>query len=175
MAPPKKFLWQKSRLFWNAPCIVYFAFLSSLGTKAPRWEGSLLTVCTRRNAGRTRLAHAVNHPRNSDLQLHTRSKTLEMKSCSCTRGQKGRTVALRLVQTVKRDLYQWGAFVPNENENAKYKKSLFLQLFKNTIFTMYEWWRFQPYRICLKNLEIKISIEKLYFFLVHLERSIKKN
>ena len=60
------------------------------------------------------------------LDLHTRSKTLEMKSCSCTRGQKGRTVALRLVQTVKRDPSQWGAFVPNEDENAKYKKSLFL-------------------------------------------------
>ena len=37
------------------------------------------------------------------LDLHARSTTLEIKICSCTRGQKGRTVALRLVQTVKRD------------------------------------------------------------------------
>ena len=55
--------------------------------------------------------------------MHTRSKTLEIKS---SRGQKGRAVALRLVQTVKKDASQWGAFVPNEDENAKYKKSLFL-------------------------------------------------
>ena len=74
---------------------------------------------------RTAVAHAV--------------KTLEMKSCSCTRGQKGRTVALRLVQTVKRDPSQWGTFVPDEDENAKYKKVCFCtKLFKNTIFTMYE-------------------------------------
>ena len=39
---------------------------------------------------------------------------------------------------------------------------------------MYEWWQFQRYRICLKHLEIRISIEKIYFFLVHLEGSIKK-
>ena len=39
---------------------------------------------------------------------------------------------------------------------------------------MYEWWRFQRYRIYLKNLEIRISIEKLNFFLVHLEGSNKK-
>ena len=38
---------------------------------------------------------------------------------------------------------------------------------------MYEWWRFQRYRICLKKLEIRISIEKLNFFLLHLERSIQ--
>ena len=48
------------------------------------------------------------------------------------------------------------------------------KLFENTIFTMYEWWRFQRYRICLKNLKIRISIEKLNFFLVHLEGSVKK-
>ena len=42
------------------------------------------------------------------------------------RGQKGRIVALRLAQTVKKDPSQRGAFVPNEDENAKYKKSLFL-------------------------------------------------
>ena len=29
---------------------LYFAFSSSLGTKAPRWERSFLTVCTSRNA-----------------------------------------------------------------------------------------------------------------------------
>ena len=39
------------------------------------------------------------HLSRGALDLHTRSTTLEMKSCSCTRGQKGRTVALRLVQT----------------------------------------------------------------------------
>ena len=41
---------------------------------------------------------------------------------------------------------------------------------------MYEWWRYQPYRICLKKLEIRIGIEKLNFFLllVHLVGSIKK-
>ena len=49
------------------------------------------------------------------------------------------------------------------------------KLFKNTIFTMDERWRFQRYRICLKNLEIRINIEKLNFFLVHLKGSIKKN
>ena len=38
---------------------------------------------------------------------------------------------------------------------------------------MYEWWRFQRYRICLQKLEIRISIEKLNFFLVHLLRSIQ--
>ena len=58
------------------------------------------------------------------LDLHTRLTTLEIKIC--TRGQKGRVVALRLVQTVKKDPSQRGAFVPNEDENAKYKKSLFL-------------------------------------------------
>ena len=58
--------------------------------------------------------------------MHTRSKTLEIMSFSCTRGQKGRAVALRRVQTVKKDPSQRGAFVPNEDENAKYKKSLFL-------------------------------------------------
>ena len=60
------------------------------------------------------------------LDFHTRSKTLEIKSFSCTRGQRGRTVALRLVQTVKKEPSQRGAFVPNEDENAKYKESLFL-------------------------------------------------
>ena len=62
--------------------------------------------------GRTRLAHAVNHPRNLDLQMHTAPKALEIKSFSCTRGQK--------------DPSQRGAFVPNKDENANYKKSLFL-------------------------------------------------
>ena len=62
--------------------------------------------------GRTRLAHAVNHPRNLDLQMHTAPKALELKSFRCTRGRK--------------DPSQRGAFVPNEDENANYKKSLFL-------------------------------------------------
>ena len=39
---------------------------------------------------------------------------------------------------------------------------------------MYEWWRFQRYRICLKKLEIRISIEKLNFFLVHLQGSYQE-
>ena len=60
------------------------------------------------------------------LDLHARSTTLEIKICSCTRGQEGRTVALRLVQTVKRDPSLQRAFVRNKDENAKYKKSLFL-------------------------------------------------
>ena len=38
---------------------------------------------------------------------------------------------------------------------------------------MYEWWRFQRYRIYLKKLEIRISFEKLNFFFVHLEGSIQ--
>ena len=38
---------------------------------------------------------------------------------------------------------------------------------------MYEWWRFLRYRICLKKLEIRKSIETLQFFLVHLEESIE--
>ena len=47
------------------------------------------------------------------------------------------------------------------------------ELFKNTIFIMYEWWRFQWYRICLEKSEIRIGIEKLNFFLLHLVRSIQ--
>ena len=62
--------------------------------------------------GRTRLAHAVNHPCNLDLQMHTAPKVPKIKSFSCTRGQK--------------DPSQRGAFVPNKDENANYKKSLFL-------------------------------------------------
>ena len=42
------------------------------------------------------------------------------------------------------------------------------ELFKNTIFIMYEWWPFQWYCICLEKSEIRIGIEKLNFFLVHL-------
>ena len=38
---------------------------------------------------------------------------------------------------------------------------------------MYELSRFQRYRIYLKKLEIRISIEKLNFFLVHLVGSIQ--
>ena len=72
-----------------------------------------ILVCTQsQDFGRTRLAHAVNHPRNLDLQMHTAPKALEIKSFSSTRGQK--------------DPSQRGAFVPNEDENANYKKSLFL-------------------------------------------------
>ena len=44
---------------------------------------------------------------------------------------------------------------------------------KNTIFTMYEWWRSQRYRTCLKKLDIRIGIEELNFFLVHLVGSIQ--
>ena len=39
---------------------------------------------------------------------------------------------------------------------------------------MYEWWRFQRYRICLKKSEIRIGIEKFNFFLLHLVRSIQR-
>ena len=46
-------------------------------------------------------------------------------------------MALRLVKTVTKNPSQRGAFVPNEDENAKYKKSFCSKLFKNTIFTMY--------------------------------------
>ena len=48
------------------------------------------------------------------------------------------------------------------------------KLFKNTIFIMYEWWRFQQYRICLKKSEIRIGIEKYNFFLVHLVKNPNK-
>ena len=47
------------------------------------------------------------------------------------------------------------------------------KLFKNTIFIMYEWWRFQRYRFCITKSEIRIGIEKFNFFLVHLVRSIQ--
>ena len=51
-------------------------------------------------------------------------------------------------------------FVPNQDLNSKYKTVYFCtKLFKNTIFTMYEWWRFQRYRTCLKKLGIRIGIE----------------
>ena len=30
---------------------------------------------------------------------------------------------------------------------------------------MYEWWRFQRYRTCLKKLDIRIGIEKFNFFI----------
>ena len=39
---------------------------------------------------------------------------------------------------------------------------------------MYEWWRFQQYRICLKKSEIRIGIEKYNFFLVHLVKNPNK-
>ena len=77
-----------------------------------RWERVPLSLYERTFFGRTRLAHSVNHPRNLDLQMHTEPKALEIKSFSCTCGQK--------------DPSQRGAFVPNEDENANYKKSLFL-------------------------------------------------
>ena len=38
---------------------------------------------------------------------------------------------------------------------------------------MYEWWRFQWYRICLEKSGTRIGIEKFNFFLVHLVRSIQ--
>ena len=39
---------------------------------------------------------------------------------------------------------------------------------------MYGWWRFQRYRICLKNLEIRISIEKIIFFYYIWRDQLKK-
>ena len=42
--------------------------------------------------------------------MHTAPKALEIKSFSCTHGQK--------------DPSQRGAFVPNEDENANYKKQV---------------------------------------------------
>ena len=63
---------------------------------------------------------------------------------------------------------------PMKTKMQNIKKVYFcIKLFKNTIFLMYEWWRFQRYRICLKKSEIRIGIEKFNFFLVHLVRSIQ--
>ena len=54
--------------------------------------------------------------------------------------------------------------VPNIDENAKYKKVYFCtKLFKNTIFTTYEWWRFQRYLICFKMLKMRVSIENIFY------------
>ena len=53
------------------------------------------------------------------------------------------------------------------------KVYFFHKLFKNTIFTMYEWWRFQRYCICLKMFEIRIGIENFNFSLVRIVRSIQ--
>ena len=57
---------------------------------------------------------------------------------------------------------------PMKTKMENIKKVYFCtKLFKNTIFIMYEWWRFQWYRICLKKSEIKIGIEKFnYYFLI---------
>ena len=124
------------------------------------------------------------------LDLHTRSTTLEIKICSCTRGQKPSKWRAAVAHAVKKVVpWRCDLFKPSRetlpSEEPLYlmktkmqniKKVCFCtKLFKNTIFTMYEWWRFQWYSICLKNLEVRISIEKLNFFLVHLEGSIKKN
>ena len=72
-------------------------------------------------------------------------------------------------------LYPAGSLLyPMKTKLQNIKKKYFrTELFKNTIFIMYEWWRFQWYRICLENSEIRIGIEKFNFFLVHLVRSIQ--
>ena len=70
---------------------------------------------------------------------HTRSKTLEIRRFSCTRGQKGRAVALRLVQTLKKDPSQRGPLDLMKTKMQNIKKVCFCtKLFKSTIFTMYE-------------------------------------
>ena len=123
------------------------------------------------------------------LDLHTRSTTLEIKICRCTRGQKPSKLRASVAHAVKKvvpwrcDLYKRSRktltsgeplyLMETKMQNIK-KVCLCTKLFKNTIFTMYEWWRFQQYCICLKNLGIRISVEKLNLFLVHLGGSIKK-
>ena len=63
---------------------------------------------------------------------------------------------------------------PMKTKLQNIKKVYFCtELFKNTIFIIYEWWRFQWYRICLEKSEIRIGIEKFNFLLVHLVRSIQ--
>ena len=60
-----------------------------------------------------------------NLRITHRTAASSCTHSTCTRGQKGRTVALRLVQMVKKDPSKRGALVPNEDENAKYKNFVF--------------------------------------------------
>ena len=88
------------------------------------------------------------------------STTLEIKNDSSAIGQKGRTVRCDIDKRSK-ETRSGEPFVPNEDENTKYKKVYFCaNLFKNTIFITYEWWLFQRYRICLKKSEIRIGKKK---------------
>ena len=77
--------------------------------------------------------------------------------------------------TVHNSPYPTGSLLyPMKTKMQNIKKVYFCtKLFKNTIFIMYEWWRFQRYRICLKKSEIRICIEKFNFFFIHLVRSIQ--
>ena len=99
---------------------------------------------------------------NLDSRLHTRSRF-------CFRA----TTIMRPSQhlTVPSGV----PFVFDGNENQKNKKVEFsTKLFKNTIFTIYEWWRFQRYLICLKRLKIKISIRVDYTYRSNTKGSCKK-
>ena len=54
------------------------------------------------------------------------STTLEIKNDSSTIGQKDRTVGCDIHKRSKETLPSGKPFVPNEDENTKYKKKLFL-------------------------------------------------
>ena len=54
------------------------------------------------------------------------STTLESKNDSSAIGQKGRTVRCDIHKRSKETLPSGEPFVPNEDENTKYKKSFFL-------------------------------------------------
>ena len=54
------------------------------------------------------------------------STTLEIKNDDSANGQKGRTVRCDVHKRSRETLASGEPFVPNEDENAKYKKSLFL-------------------------------------------------
>ena len=98
------------------------------------------------------------------LDLHTRSTTLEIKICRCTQRRKPSKLRASVAHAVKKTLPSGEPLYLMKTKMQIIKKVCFCtKLFKSTIFTMYEW-RFQRYRICLQNLEIRISIEKLNFF-----------
>ena len=107
---------------------------------------------------------------------------------TCTRGHPPSKLRSAVAHAVKKTVpWRWDLY-KRSRETFPSGESLYLmktkmqnikkvcfctKLFKNTIFTMYEWWRFQRYSICLKKLEIRISIEKLNFILLHVEGSIQ--
>ena len=100
------------------------------------------------------------------------STTLEIKIHDSANGQKCRTVRCDIYKRPRETLPS--LLYPMKTKMQNIKKVYFrTKLFKNTIFIMYGWWRFQRYRICLKKSEIKIGIQKLNFFVIHLVRSIQ--